>query len=251
MDKELSLNKTYRSEGVEEQPLIEADKCNNKRPSWVRINLDKKIIFIKLLVNGEAFWYRRYFQDYFFILDPSSEDYRNYYNSIAENYESFIPQNKEMRKFIVSFLKKLKIRKEAKILDLGAGTGIVTEGVANEGYENLTLMDISNKELDIAKRKRCLKNAKFKSIDLTKEEISEKFDVIFETMSLDYFKGEKMMSILKKISGALMKKGKFIVIDRHIYPEFNTFFKEIKSGKIALETPEGVFDYYFFIGEKK
>src|SRR4030042_4343701 len=114
MDKELSLNKTYRSEGVEEQPLIEADKCNNKRPSWVRINLDKKIIFIKLLVNGEAFWYRRYFQDYFFILDPSSEDYRNYYNSIAENYESFIPQNKEMRKFIVSFLKKLKIRKEAK-----------------------------------------------------------------------------------------------------------------------------------------
>ena len=135
-------------------------------------------------------------------------------------------------------------------MDFGAGTGIVTEGVAEAGYANLTLADISKEELNIAKKKSSLKKSKFVLIDLIKDNISDKFDVIFETMSLDYFKGEKMKDILQKIRGALNNNGKFIVIDRHIYPEFNEFFKEIKNGKISLQTPEGLFDYYFFIGEK-
>ena len=251
MNKKISLNKVYRSEEIKEQPLLDFDKHHKKRPSWVKINLDKKIIFIKVLVNGEAFWYRRYFEDYFFVFEPNSEDYRNYYDAIAHNYEKFIPQNKEMRKLIIDFLADLKIKKDAKILDLGAGTGVVTEGVANAGYKNLTLIDISKEELNIAKKKASLKNANFKLIDLTKSEINGEFDVVFETMSLDYFKGDKMTEILRKISKALFKQGTFIVIDRHIYPEFNEFFKEIKSGKIALETPEGKFDYYFYIGERK
>jgi|WetSurMetagenome_2_1015567.scaffolds.fasta_scaffold69133_3 ubiquinone/menaquinone biosynthesis C-methylase UbiE len=250
MNKDISLNKVYKSEEIKEQPLIKFDKHYKKRPSWVKLDLDKKIIFIKLLVKRESFWYRRYFQDYFFVFEPNSEDYRNYYDAIANDYESFIPQNREMRKLIVNFLQELNIKKDAKLLDFGAGTGIVTEGIANEGYKNLTLIDISKEELKIAKNKPSLKGAKFVLVDLTKENIAGKFDVIFETMSLDYFKGEKMKGILQKIKDALTNKGKFIVIDRHIYPEFNELFKEIKKGKISLETPEGVFDYYFYIGEK-
>jgi len=251
MNKKISLNKVYRSEDIKEQPFIEFDKYHKKRPSWVRIGLDKKIIFIKILVDDESFWYRRYFKDYFFIFEPDSEDYKNYYDVIASSYESFVPQNKEMRKFVIKFLQELKVKKDAKILDLGAGTGIVTEGIANKGYKNLTLIDISKEELNIAKKKPSLKKANFVLADLTKENIPGKFEIIFETMSLDYFNGEKMKYILQKIKGALINKGKFIVIDRHIYPEFNDFFKEINSGKINLETPEGVFDYYFYIGERK
>lgn len=249
-DKNLELHRTYKSETVDKQLEITYDKNSEKRPSWVKVKLDKKIIFIKILLKGEAFWYRRYFQDYFFIFEANSEDYKNYYNEIAENYESYIPQNKVMRGIILDFLKELNVKKDAKMLDLGAGTGIVTEGIAKEGYTNLTLLDISDKELEIAKEKEDLKNAKYQVVDLTKEEIDGKFDLIFETMSLDYFKGERMRVILEKIKNALVDGGKFIVIDRHIYPEFNNYFKEIKKGKTALETPEGVFDYYYFIGVK-
>ncbi len=245
----IKLDKIYKSESVDKQPEIDFDKNNKKRPSWVRIILDKTIIFVKILFNNEAFWYRRYFRDYFFPLENTSEDYRNYYDEIAKDYENYIPQNKNMAKIILDFLKELKINKNSKILDLGAGTGIVTEGIVNAGYKNTALLDISKEELKIAKSKENLKNSKFIVADLTKDEIKEKFDVIFETMSLDYFKGDQLASILLKIKSALNNGGIFIVIDRHVYPEFNKFFIEMKKGKISLETPEGIFEYYYFVGK--
>jgi len=250
MVKKIKLDKVYRSKAAKDQLEIDYDQNSSKRPSWVKLELDKKIIFIKILFNGEAFWYRRYFEDYFFIFEPTSQDYKNYYNQIAKNYEEFIPQNKAMREIVLGFFDELGLDKNSEILDLGAGTGIVTEKIAEEGYRNLTLLDISDKELDIARSKKSLKNAKYQNIDLTKDEIEGKFDLVFETMSFDYFRGEKMRLILNKIKNSLKKNGKFIVIDRHIYPEFNEFFTEIKKGKTELETPEGKFDYYYFIGER-
>ena len=246
----IELDKMYESKKVEEQPSIEYDRNSKKRPSWIKIKLNKKIIFTKILFNGEAFWYRRYFEDYFFPLEATSEDYKNYYNEISKEYESYVPQNKLMVNILLDFFKELKIKKDAKIMDLGAGTGMITEGIAKGGYMNLNLLDISDKELEIAKNKNALKNAEYQTVDLTKNNIKGKFDVVYETMSLDYFKGEKMREILKKIKNTLVNNGKFIVIDRHIYPEFNNYFKELKSGQKALETPEGIFDYYYYIGKK-
>ncbi|HOU79519.1 MAG TPA: methyltransferase domain-containing protein [Candidatus Pacearchaeota archaeon] len=249
-EKEIKLDKVYESKRVDSQLNIGYDKNSKKRPSWIRVKLDKKVIFIKILFKEEAFWYRRYFEDYFFPLEATSEDHKNYYNEIAKNYESYVPQNKIMINILLDFFKELKIKKDSKILDLGAGTGLVTEGIVKEGYNNIVLADISEEELKIAKDKELLKNSKYQTIDLTKDEILGKFDIIYETMSLDYFKGEKMQVILEKIKNALNTNGKFIVIDRHIYPEFNNYFKEIKSGKTELGTPEGKFDYYYYIGEK-
>lgn len=251
MDKTIiKLDKIYRSEKIENAPNIRYDKLCIKRPSWINVVLDKDIIFIKIIFNEESFWYRRYFKDYFFPLENTSEDYKNYYDEIAENYESYVPQNKKIGKIILDLFDELKISKDSKVLDFGAGTGLVTGQVALAGYKDISLIDISKNEIEIAKRKKALKNSKFKVMDVTKQDIHGEFDVIFETMSIDYFKGEQMTQVLTKISKALNNKGKFILVDRHIYTEFNKVFKEVKSGKITLETPEGNFDYYYYIGEK-
>ena len=46
---EIKLDKIYESKKIEEQPTIKYDKNSKKRPSWVKIKLDKKVIFIKIL----------------------------------------------------------------------------------------------------------------------------------------------------------------------------------------------------------
>src|SRR3989344_9358720 len=171
---EIKLDKIYESKKIEEHPTIKYDKNSKKRPSWVKIKLDKKVIFIKILFNDEAFWYRGYFKDYFFPLEATSEDHKNYYNEIAKNYESYVPQNKLMINILLDFFKELRIKKDTKILDLGAGTGMVTEGIVEGGYNNITLLDISNGELEIAKSKKNLKNAKYQIVDLTKDSIKGK-----------------------------------------------------------------------------
>ncbi|MBT4334517.1 methyltransferase domain-containing protein [archaeon] len=248
---EIKLDKIYESQRSENQDIVDFDKNHKKRPSWVKADLDKKIIFIKILVDGEAFWYRRYFENFYFIFEPTSEDYKNYYNEIADKYEQYVPYNKKLVGKLLNFFNELNIRKSAKILDVGSGTGIVTEGIVKGGYSNITLLDLSENELNIAKAKGILKNANYQNIDLTQEDIEGKFDLIFGTMSLEYFKGEKMVGVLKKIHNALSEKGKVIVIDRHIYSEFNEFFKEIENGKFELETPDGTYDYFYYVGEKK
>ena len=222
-DNKIKLDKVYRSEIIAEQSIIHYDNKCKKRPSWVKINLDKKIIFIKIIFYDETFWYRRYFKDYFFPLNFTSEDYKNYYDEIAEYYESYVPQNKKMGKIVLDIFKENNISKKSKILDLGAGTGFVTEAIVEEGYKNLTLLDISKNEVEIAKTKKSLKNCNFIIADITKEDIGSNYEVIFETMVIDYFKGDKMPEILKKIKNALTEKGKFIVIDRHIFQEFDDF----------------------------
>ena len=247
--KEVKLDKVYFSKKIK-KANIEYDKENKKRPSWIKIKLNKKIIFIKILVNKEAFWYRRYFKNYFFPLDSNSEDYKNYYNHIAKNYESFVPQNKRIGKLILKFLEKFNIKKKAKILDLGAGTGIISEVIVEQGYSNLTLIDISDKALEIAKNKEKLKNAKFLVKDFTKDKIKGKFDVVLESMSLDYFKDKVLFKILNNIKSCLKNQGIFVAVDRHIPEEFCKFFEEIEKGKLKLKTPEGVFDYYYFLGRK-
>lgn len=248
--KSIKLEKIYTSKTYDKDIELKVDEKNNNRPSWVEVKVDPDVIFIKILFNGEAFWYRRYFRDYFFPLEHTSKDYELYYDKIAKDYESFVPQNKDIAKFLISVLNEFKVDKKSNILDVGAGTGLVTEHLAKEGYNKLTLLDISGEELEVAKSKVQLKNANFQRVDLTREGINGKYDFAFETMALDYFKGTELTSILNKIKKSLKNQGMFIAIDRHIPKEFDEIFTKIKRGSIKLSTPEGSFDYYYFVGKK-
>ncbi|MBI2499448.1 class I SAM-dependent methyltransferase [Candidatus Woesearchaeota archaeon] len=177
------------------------------------------------------------------------EDYKNYYNHIAKNYESFVPHEKEIGSILLNFYKELNISKEIKILDLGAGTGIVAEELVKNGFKDITLLDISKNELDIARSKKILKNIKVIEADLTKTKILGRYDSIIETMVFNELNNSELFKILTNIKNALKKNGLFIMIDRHLIDGLDKFFTELKKGKIKIKTPEGIFDFYFYIGK--
>lgn len=59
---------------------------------------------------------------------------------------------------VVNCFLELNWPKESRILDIGAGTGIIGSLLKQEGYENVDGLDASNKMLEIAKQKKCYKN---------------------------------------------------------------------------------------------
>ena len=245
----LRIKRVYYSHKTNIKSKVIFDKKNPKRPSWIKVMLNTNIAFIKILFKGEAFWYRRFLGNYFFPLVAASQDYKIYYDRIAKDYELFAPQNEKLGNLLVRLFNKLGVSKSAKILDIGAGTGIIAELLVKNGYKNITLLDISKKQLNIAKLKKDLRHCHFIEMDITRYKLTTKFDVIIETMALDYY-SNNILNIFHKIRNSLNDNGIFILIERHNYPELNMHFKEIKKGKKEIETSNGLFGYYYYIGSR-
>eukprot|EP01080_Neovahlkampfia_damariscottae_P002052 gene2052-1558_t len=55
--------------------------------------------------------------------------------------------------YIMQVLKKLKIQKDSKIIDLGCGSGFITEFISKQGFKHVTGLDISEEAIDLAQEK--------------------------------------------------------------------------------------------------
>jgi len=61
-------------------------------------------------------------------------------------------------KIVVSCFLELNCEKDSRIIDIGAGTGIIGSLLKKEGYNNIDGLDASPKMLEVAKEKNCYKN---------------------------------------------------------------------------------------------
>lgn len=243
----VALDKVYKSKKIEKQQF-NYNKNFDKRPSWIKAQLDKNIVFIKILVDGEAFWYRNIFGDYFLILEPNENDIEIFYDSIAKEYDDLVPQNIEIGKFVVKKLKEYKINENSEILELCAGTGIVASELHKSGYKNITLIDLSEEELKLAKKR--IPSAITKKANVLELNLNKKYKVVFESMGFDSFKGKELKSLLINIYNHLEENGIFVSVDRHIPKEFEQQFSKIEKGNFSLNTPKGNFRYDYFIGKR-
>jgi hypothetical protein len=160
------------------------DKKGKSRPAWIwvkGISGKRKAVFLRIRVGKlkRLEYYRTYLSPRLPLYIPvnyTSDEMQLYYNKFSEIYDKHIIKNNlPAAKFLVS---KLKIPKNAKILDLGAGTGIASEQLVLAGYKNITLVDFSEKMLAKAKKKKLLKDCKFVRQDVRKLKLKDKFDLI-------------------------------------------------------------------------
>lgn len=98
--------------------------------------------------------------------DSSEEDAKNTYDAWAVTYEEDVNKHgyKGHALCVEAFVKAMESKeifpdanKNIKILDAGAGTGIVGEMLVQQGYKNIDGLDISQKMLDIAGKKKIYK----------------------------------------------------------------------------------------------
>ncbi len=127
-----------------------------------------------------------------------------YYNSIGQSYESLYLREQENKiRFILS---RIKVNGNDKILDVGAGTGIL-ESMLHEN--NVTAIEPSDMA-DILVKKG------FKNVSIIKKKIQDfaydkKFDIVFCITVLQDIEEIDRKSVIKKLFDLTAKNGHLVV----------------------------------------
>lgn len=122
------------------------------------------------------------------------------FNLVAEEYDSnrkkFIPCFDDYYNYTTKFL-AANIASPKRILDLGAGTGLLSYFWYQQFPESqYVLVDIADEMLNIARRRFSgIENVSYQVLDYSKELPSEDYDVIVSALSIHHLEDEKKQEL--------------------------------------------------------
>lgn len=158
-------------------------------------------------------------------------DIAEQFNLIAQEYDEnrkrFIPCFNDFYRGTTEFI-AANIPKPVRILDLGAGTGLLSyfwyQRFPEAGY---VLTDIADEMLDIARRRfEGIDNVSYQILDYSEKLPEEAFDVIASALSVHHLENEDKLSLFSRIYDKLPNGGLFVNYDQFCAgePEMDRWF---------------------------
>jgi len=129
------------------------------------------------------------------------------YDLIAEKYSEMFDEELEDKSYLDRFLSFLP--KKGKILDLGCGTGGVTDYYFKKGFKVLGI-DLSQGMIQVAKKKYPKIN--FINEDMRKLRLNEKFDGISFSYSFFYLETKDTKEVIENAKNMLNENGVMMFI---------------------------------------
>jgi tRNA (cmo5U34)-methyltransferase len=181
------------------------------------------------------------------------ENLKNKFDQNAESYNKqrtdVIP-NLKMMYTVMADLATTEIP-NPKILDLGAGTGLLTATLLKkypQGY--FTLIDFSEKMLSLArKRFNDAHNFKYIHDDYLKADFKEHFDIIVSSLSIHHIEDQHKKFLYSKIFKILNEGGIFLNADQVLAPSSKNeyiyqknWYKKIEEGNLKHKEKELIID---------
>ncbi|MDD3005558.1 class I SAM-dependent methyltransferase [Flavobacterium sp.] len=115
----------------------------------------------------------------------------------------------------LDFIKSFDVDKNAKIIDIGGGDSKLVDYLLEQGYENISVLDISSKALEKAKKRLGENSQKINWIvsDITNFEPETTFDIWHDRATFHFLTTkeqiEKYLNIAKKSVNGYMTIGTF------------------------------------------
>ncbi|CAM2879401.1 SAM-dependent methyltransferase [Chryseobacterium flavum] len=103
----------------------------------------------------------------------------------------------------LDFINSFGMKKNASIIDVGGGDSNLVDYLLEEGYENITVLDISERALERAKQRLGAKAGKVKWIvtDVTAFEPPESYDIWHDRAAFHFLTTPEQVSDYLKIAG--------------------------------------------------
>ena len=241
---------------------ITYDKTSKSRPAWIKVEgLPEGARFISIHCGKKGTEGTRIqaYQTYlipglYLPLNYTKEEMSKFYDKFSENYDNSLKSTNYNIRAADFLIKRLKKHiKKGELLDLGAGTGLITEMFVKEGFSPATLVDYSQGMLNKSKKRKSLKGCKFIRADIRKLNLKKKFDLIlsfFSFGSSSYFDKEELDKILKIAQNHLKENGIFAVLGHTAVSKFKEYFKPIDTGIYTLDKKNKFYVDYFIGGKR-
>lgn len=202
----------------------------------------------------------------------SSSENKNHWENVYETKNpDQVSWTQEKPSTSLELIRSFGLGKEAKIIDIGGGDSNLVDYLIEEGYENITVLDISAKALEKAKERLGSSASKIKWIatDITAFEPIETYDIWHDRAAFHFLttseQVSKYISIAEKnitgfmVLGTFSKKGptKCSGLDIQQYDEislsekFETGFEKINCITEDHITPFGTTQNFVFCSFKK
>jgi ubiquinone/menaquinone biosynthesis C-methylase UbiE len=221
---------------------------NANRPAWIRARFEGDAHFICYDGNdGERTYYELRFGSLYLPIDAAAGEIALAYNHIAEEYDALNPE---------AVVSAGLIRKKAgqycqgtvEVLDIFAGTGIVAKEIADL-CSGISLIDISESMIEVAKRRPELANANFHIADIRSFDFPQDYGLITCSHGLNYLNANDLESAVAKMQAAQGPGGLFVNVGRANTGIIKDYYQKIEEGIAVLGRPER--EYRYFVGANR
>lgn len=173
----------------------------------------------------------------------------------------------------LNFFKEYKIPTTAKIIDIGGGDSLLVDFLLDLGYQNITVLDISEAALNRAKKRLGNKANQVKWIvaDVTTFEPAEKYDFWHDRAAFHFLTNdEEIKHYVETVSKSIAPNGMLVIgtfseqgpkkcsgIDIKQYSAvslsnlFSSSFKKLNCFTIEHQTPFNTIQQFVFCSFKK
>ena len=148
-----------------------------------------------------------------------TEHLRKQFDLVAKEYDIqrriYIPCYEDYYLTMVAFISKY-IKQPNSILDLGAGTGLLTKYIYDHFPDaKYTLIDVSEQMLSVAKERfKGLTNFNFIIADYSSEIFKNTYDLVISGLSIHHLSNNNKQSLFNKVFHLLPQDGWFVNFDQ-------------------------------------